>query len=371
MKLKYLPPLDGLRACAFGLVFVAHAGLGDFVPGGLGVTIFFFLSGYLITSLMRAEWSETGHISLRNFYLRRCFRILPPLYLVLIITCLFDHFSIPSHQTTWLGITSVLFYFFNYAELTHLIAWALPSGLEVVWSLMIEEHFYLLFPFIYLLILRRSLSKRKTVAIFLSACGAALVWRFVLVFFFHTPLDSPSLSWTYSATDARFDSILWGSVLAIGANPWCGDKVAILDRNKGFFAFGGLLLLALSIIIREPHYRETLRYTLQGVALLPIFYYVAAMPGGWQTRWLTWPPLRWLGVVSYTMYLSHLFILSTLRFYLIPHDVIIALAALVISGCFAEIVRRTIENPSRRFMKKVADSRTSLPSKPELQTAER
>src|SRR5438270_10676355 len=78
-----IPSLDGLRAVSFMIVFLSHAGLGRFVSGGFGVTVFFFLSGYLITTLMRMEADKTGHVSLKLFYLRRAVRILPPFYIVL------------------------------------------------------------------------------------------------------------------------------------------------------------------------------------------------------------------------------------------------------------------------------------------------
>src|ERR1051326_8050510 len=78
-----IPSLDGIRALAVLLVFAAHAGLNERVPGNFGVTVFFFLSGYLITTLLRLEWERTGGISLKAFYLRRVLRILPPMYLVL------------------------------------------------------------------------------------------------------------------------------------------------------------------------------------------------------------------------------------------------------------------------------------------------
>src|SRR5882724_3312228 len=80
-----IPSLDGLRAFAALWVFDGHLGLKSHVPGPFGVTIFFFLSGYLITTLLRREYEETGDISLRHFYLRRVYRIFPPLYLVLAI----------------------------------------------------------------------------------------------------------------------------------------------------------------------------------------------------------------------------------------------------------------------------------------------
>jgi peptidoglycan/LPS O-acetylase OafA/YrhL len=78
----HLPSLNGIRTVAFALVFLGHAGLNKIVPAAFGVTLFFFLSGYLITALLRLELEKTGTVSLKNFYLRRMLRILPPFYLV-------------------------------------------------------------------------------------------------------------------------------------------------------------------------------------------------------------------------------------------------------------------------------------------------
>src|SRR5579862_3542962 len=77
----HIPSLDGLRAISFFIVFAAHAGLDRIVPGGFGVTVFFFLSGYLITTLMRMETDKSARVNLKNFYLRRALRILPPFYI--------------------------------------------------------------------------------------------------------------------------------------------------------------------------------------------------------------------------------------------------------------------------------------------------
>src|SRR5262245_8347810 len=80
-----IPSLDGIRALSVIIVMLSHVGYGDIVPGGLGVTVFFFLSGYLITTLMLSEYRRTGAISIANFYLRRAFRLLPPLLVTLLI----------------------------------------------------------------------------------------------------------------------------------------------------------------------------------------------------------------------------------------------------------------------------------------------
>jgi peptidoglycan/LPS O-acetylase OafA/YrhL len=87
-KSFHIPSLDGIRALSFLLVFLSHAGLDNVVPGLFGVAVFFFLSGYLITTLMRLEIESTGTLSLRNFFLRRALRILPPFYLVVAVLIL-------------------------------------------------------------------------------------------------------------------------------------------------------------------------------------------------------------------------------------------------------------------------------------------
>jgi peptidoglycan/LPS O-acetylase OafA/YrhL len=328
------------------MVFVGHAGLDKLVPGGLGVTIFFFLSGFLITSLMRDEWAQTSDISLRTFFIRRAYRILPPLYLVLFIVWLLD--LLPgshNHSTAW-GLTSILFYFFNYATPCGLQESHVPTGLVVAWSLMIEEHFYLIFPWVYLAFKRSGKSIRFVVASLTVSCLVALIWRFILVFGIHIPINTPK-PWTYNTTDSRFDSILWGCILAIVANPWCGDQIDFISKRKGLLATGGLSLLLVSLLWREETFRQTLRYTLQGIALMPIFYYVVSSPDVWQTRWLCWKPLRWLGWVSYSVYLIHLSILDKLRTYTILPAWAIGITAAFITLLFAEFVRRVIEVPLR------------------------
>src|SRR5687768_16024360 len=86
VKMPVVPELEGIRAIAVAIVFVSHVGFGHIVPGGLGVTIFFFLSGYLITSLLRSEAAACGRIDLWRFYVRRTLRIMPPLYITLLFS---------------------------------------------------------------------------------------------------------------------------------------------------------------------------------------------------------------------------------------------------------------------------------------------
>jgi peptidoglycan/LPS O-acetylase OafA/YrhL len=345
----YMPALDGIRGIAFLLVFFSHSEvLGNIIPGGFGVTIFFFLSGYLITTLLRIEVQKTGTVSLRKFYVRRARRILPPVYLTLGLAYLLGYLGILSSPGSRPSLLATVFYYYNYFELlTH--GPGLPTGLSVVWSLMIEEHFYLLFPLAYLLV-SRGLSRRIQALIFTGACGLAMLWRFFLVYVLHT--STTFNAWTYSATDARFDSILWGCILAIASNPWYQEDrdSSFLNKFKGTWALLGLGGLLASFVWRSPEFRETARYTLQGIALYPIFFYFGVAKRGAVLRMLEFKPLMTIGHLSYSMYLIHLLILQTL----LDHFMIGRLAntclALVLTTIYALIMRTLVENPLHKLI---------------------
>lgn len=346
-KSGHIPALDGIRGVAVLLVFLSHTSEKPLVPGGFGVTVFFFLSGYLITTLLRKEAETTGTISMSSFYVRRAFRILPPMYLTLAAAWAIARFGHLPTRGNGLGLLSATFYFFNYADLTHLHA-LVPTGMNLLWSLMVEEHFYLIFPWVYAAFLRKGLKKADQVRLLLASCGVALLWRCILVFGFHTPVDIFP-RWTYSASDARFDAIMFGCILAIASNPFFDDPSPFLKRWKGYFAVGGLATIVLSLIIREPHYRETLRYSAQSIALYPIFYFCISTPSARSVSWLNLMPVRWLGWISYSAYLiqSSLIILGWKLFP--EHHLAVGFAAAALTILYATGVRFAVEEPLRKF----------------------
>src|SRR5258708_16055417 len=146
----HIPSLDGLRAVSFMIVFLSHAGLSVLLPGGFGVTVFFYLSGFLITTLIRIERQTTGSVSIRNFYLRRALRILPPFYLILLLASALTMLGFLPGE---LRLSPVL------AEATHISNYwfifrgsdGTPAGTVPYLSLPVEEHFSLVFPLPYLL----------------------------------------------------------------------------------------------------------------------------------------------------------------------------------------------------------------------------
>lgn len=347
----YVPALDGIRAVAFLTVFVAHAGYDNRVPGGLGVTIFFFLSGYLITTLLRKEFSSTGTIDLRGFYIRRAYRILPPLYITLALAVGLSFLRFPIGRGNTAGWVSLFTYTYNYVDLiTHSSA-ALPTGSGLVWSLMIEEHFYVFFPLLYLLTSRRHWTPRLQSAALLVVSALILIWRCVLVFVLHSKVTGLP-RWTYSATDARLDSIALGCVLAIATNPWCGDVSEWLSKNIRWLAALGVLLLIATLLIREPLFRETLRYTLQSIALYPIFYFCVLHQGSRLTSWLSWRFLRWIGWISYATYLSHETLIFLLQRTLHLGNAKIAVIAFGATLTYGWLMRELVENPLRRIRRR-------------------
>jgi peptidoglycan/LPS O-acetylase OafA/YrhL len=211
--MRHIPSLDGIRAVSFLLVFAAHATESPYIPGGLGVTIFFFLSGFLITTLMRSEFQRNGAINYGHFWLRRILRIFPAFYFVLILAALSSLVFDPVGTLDMQAVMAQLFHYSNYWIIQHGYL-GLPPGTGVYWSLAVEEHFYLFFPWVYSAIQYLRVSNRNQAIFFWSLCLIILFWRCALVFLWHV-----SENRTYLATDTRVDSILFGCALAVWRNP--------------------------------------------------------------------------------------------------------------------------------------------------------
>lgn len=345
-----IPSLNGLRAVSFLLVFIGHAGLGKIIPGGFGVTIFFFLSGFLITTLLRAEYARNGHVNFRHFWIRRALRILPPLYLVLIGATVGSALFDPPGSLSVGAVAARALQFTNY--------WIIyegdtggPTGTGVYWSLAVEEHFYLLFPFLYVFMQRLRLTPLRQAFVLWGLCALVLLWRCILVEMLHAPVDR-----TYLASDTRMDGILFGCALAVWRNP-------VLDRYtlrstwwKYVIVPGALLLFLACLLIRNDSFRETARYSVQGFALMFVFIAAIRFPQWAPFRILNWPPLAFLGVLSYSLYLMHYAIIDGVR-RVCPsvNPIAQGIASLVISLTLAWIIYVLIERPCARLRKHLTD----------------
>lgn len=345
----YVPSLDGIRAISFFLVFFAHAGLGKvFVPGGFGVTIFFLLSGFLITTLLRLEYLRFKRISLKDFYLRRVLRILPPLYVTLALSMLLVTLGKVATGTPFLGTLSQALQYANYYQIYAENPVAMP-GTGVFWSLAVEEHFYLLFPLFYVWMCPRFTSMRQALVL-LMLCALALAWRCLLFFHFHSSFDR-----IYLATDTRFDSILLGCVLAIAASPVLRDPLyELLVRQMRWLVPVSLAVLIATFLYRSDAFRSTFRYTLQGVALMPLLIAAIRFQGSWAVKILNLAWVRFLGVLSYSLYLCHSIILEAIGRVWAPGPVFTGVVGISGALIFATLVHYLVERPCTRARKRLS-----------------
>ena len=302
----YKPHLDGVRALSILLVTVAHGGLGHIVPGGLGVTIFFFISGYLITALLLKEHQSEGRIDLMSFYLRRFWRLMPAL-LVYVIASMALTLAMGARVELIEPLTAVLYLSNYYSQFVgYEMLGAGYSPYNVLWSLAVEEHFYLFFaPLIALVRGRRAL----------LSWLAALLLLPVLIRIGVTAWASADFSadYTYHVTDTRIDSIAWGCLLAV-LGPW---------RPRGFkpelLLALGVAGLLISLLVRDTYFRQVVRYTLQGASLYLIMgglIYGPEMEN--PRRLLANKALVFIGQISYSMYLYHWLALIVLMIYIGP-----------------------------------------------------
>jgi len=277
---------DGLRALAFSAVFVHHAfGLPLLWAG---VDLFFVLSGFIITSILRRERKAIGKA--KRFYIRRVCRIVPP-YLLLLV-CVGLVFGIP--RSTWIWYAT--FFGINVAQGIGIIK---DGPLSPLWSLAIEEQFYLVWPFLVFRLSRRKLLLTTVGLILSSAFLRGLCTTFI-----------NTLGPIYCLTPFRLDTLAAGSLAALlwEAQPplrhWRRWSILLLCAGAGGVC--ALYLMPASRTDQARIFVNAFRYTFVGAfATGVVMYSVASPPDSWPYLLLSWKPFRGLGVVSYTAYLFH------------------------------------------------------------------
>lgn len=325
-----IPALDGMRALAILLVLASHVGLQDVVPGRFGVTLFFFLSGFLITTLLRRELEAKDGIDFGRFYLRRAVRILPPLYLTMLFMLVLSAARlIPAVNVN--AMPYDFLFLTNYFNLSHM-----PISL---WSLCVEEHFYFAFPLIILLLSRR-LSFAACAAVFMAVCAVALAVRFWEV---SRLADLNNVNfWTHT----RLDSILFGSVLALWNNPVSSDRDVLPGRVTSYVLAAALLLP--TFLIRDEAFRQSLRYTLQGLGLIVLFN-AAIRDRAFAAPLLDNPFFKWVAALSYTLYLVHYGLIIAFEAQPEVHTAFGTVGAIVCTFAYAILMRRWVEQPMARW----------------------
>jgi peptidoglycan/LPS O-acetylase OafA/YrhL len=300
---KHLPALDGLRLVAVLLVLLAHTGWHG-MPSDLGVSVFFVLSGFLITWLLMREREQTGDVALGGFYLRRAFRLLPAYYAYLAVA-LFFHFRHAGARTDI--VLPSLFYYANYFNATH----GHPATpIAHTWSLAVEEQFYLFWPFAFLILSRRS---QGAVARFLVASIlGVMTWRSYLFL-----VRDVGQSWAYDAFDCRFDNLAVGCLAAVlSPQPW------FLRGARAVAAHPALPLLPIGLLAALhwqflPRFRFSVGSTLDALLIGVAIVQLVQLAGHPAWRWLDHRVPRYLGTISYPIYLWHGFAMSPIK--LIAH----------------------------------------------------
>lgn len=356
----YVPSLDGLRALSILFVMVGHLVSGKLAPGGFGVQVFFVISGFLIARLMLAEQKETGGVSLPRFYLRRFLRLYPvTLVYSLAVVGVFLATGLAFH---WGELFSVLGYYSNYYylwyERVHPGTPDLPFG--IFWSLAVEEHFYLLFPPLFLLLKGRA---DRLFWAMLAVCAGGLVLRLVAGSLDPQLIASRAL---YYRTEFRIDAIAWGVLLAAACETGWGR--ALLARLAQPAAFGlGLALLASTFVLRDPFFRETWRYSLQGASLFVLFAGVLFSPRYRRVQQaLNLAPIVWIGRLSYSLYVWHLCTPDLSRA-LLPHagPAVQIAAQFALSFLLAALSYYGLEQPLARWRRRLGGVKT--PAAPQAQ----
>lgn len=315
--LARLPGLDGLRGVAVMAVIGYHLNLGNFLPAGfLGVDIFFTVSGFIITALMLQEHAQTGRIDFAAFYLRRARRLFPAalfmLLLLVPITALLLPSALPRLRE---DLPAAFFYVSNWwqivAQQSYFEAIDQPRLLQHLWSLAVEEQYYLLWPLAAMWLL--SWASRTGLGI--CAALIALASSAWMAWLYATQIDGGDPSRVYLGTDTHLMGLLAGSALAAWWNPW-KIRMASLARDEVLNLAGTAALAALIWGMAETHEGMPALYRggfLLAVMLTSVVIGAATREGTWVAWMLSTRPMLWLGARSYSLYLWHWPVVVLLR----------------------------------------------------------
>ena len=352
-KRRYITGLDGIRAIAVIMVLAYHLKLALFKSGFLGVTVFFVLSGYLITGILIFEVEEEGTIDLKNFWLRRIRRLVPAVMsmavVIIFVSAVVNRVIFTKGCKDFLA--SVLGFnnwwqIFN--KVSYFEAAGVPSPFTHCWSLAIETQFYLIYPLIllgiYKLAKSRGEGRAKRGLLFAGVTLLLALISVILMIVLFDPQQDASR--VYYGTDTRAFSLLFGALLAI---LWEYRMVprrlsASVNMVLGSVSFAVLLVMTIAINGSSNFWYRGGQFF--GTILTVLMVYAVSGRKTWLSRFLSHPVLKWIGDRSYSIYLWHYPIILLISKG-IKASWWITLIEIVLSVVLAELSYRFIETPIR------------------------
>ena len=339
---SHLPSLDGIRAMAVLLVVFYHMQVPG-IDGGAGVLVFFVLSGFLITWLLLKEEERFGEISLRLFYLRRTLRIFPAFYVfwfLLVGSLVFFSKRLMIAQT----ICSFL-YLNNYYQA---IFGDPNTGLSHTWSLGVEEQFYLLWPVTFLM-LKDNL---RRVRFLLIAIAAVWIYREMLVFVWHAPQG-----YIYEAFETRADHLMIGCFLAVALRERIWIRVwrfLVSSPSMIWVTFGCLVCSSVTGYRFGSLYRDSASFIVDPILTAVFMVQAIAFRSGALGSVANWRAVRYLGVISYSIYLYHQITIHTVqkltRSWPVISPVASILAVIAVASASYWLVERPVQRMKTRFL---------------------
>jgi peptidoglycan/LPS O-acetylase OafA/YrhL len=320
-ELRHVGGLDGLRGVAVIAVILFHGGVGWAQGGFLGVEIFFVLSGFLITSLLVAEWCRSGGIALPAFWARRARRLLPAMFLL--VAAVGVYYALAGEAAAVPGLLgdglATLFYFSNWHQIAIGTSYFAASGpvspFQHTWSLAIEEQFYVVWPLLLVSLIwvarRRARSPRQSLTLLLAlAITGAISSAMAIAVLYH---GGAGLNRVYYGTDTRASALLTGAALAL----WLaqrrvdGDQRPVLTRRGRVVgsvgAAGVLVALLAALRLASGDSAWLYPFGMVGVdlAVIALIAAVVLLPRSPVERLLSVSPLQVIGRISYGIYLWH------------------------------------------------------------------
>ncbi|MBC1485028.1 acyltransferase family protein [Listeria seeligeri] len=349
---KYVPSIDGLRALAVIAVIAYHLNFSWAKGGFIGVDIFFVLSGYLITNILLTQWEKTQTLQLKQFWLRRFRRLIPAVYIMIVVVVIFAVLFHPEILKNLRGDAIASFFYvsnwwFIFHNVSYFDSFGMPSPLKNLWSLAIEEQFYMIWPVFLFAFLRWVKNPKLLLKIVIGLGLLSAIWMTIL----YDPGTDPSR--VYYGTDTRAFDLLAGCALAF---VWPFNRLSpvVPKRSKAALNIAGTISILLFFVFTAfvSEYQPFLyRGGLLFVAIIGVTMIATiSHPASYLSKIFSFKPLRWIGTRSYGIYLWHypIITLTTPVFEVGQPNIWRAILQVAATFIIAELSFRFVETPIRK-----------------------